>query len=140
MSDWLTATVSNKLNGAEIFQGTYSINGTNADLIVDGRIIQCYVDENRANSVYGFIMQNFCNRQYDRSKAEPIFNDIRKSVLNKYDSGTERSLLLRHGKTQSFSETSYPFAVSFSSLVDTLANVKIERRILEFFGGKRDLF
>ena len=29
LSDWLTATVTNKLNGAEIFQGTYPINGTN---------------------------------------------------------------------------------------------------------------
>ncbi|HBM6006221.1 TPA: hypothetical protein LY548_002693, partial [Enterococcus faecium] len=87
LSDWLTATVSNKLNGAEIFQGTYSINGTNADLIVEGRIIQCYVDENRAKQrLRIYYAKTSVIGNTIEVKAEPIFNDIRKSVLNKYDS------------------------------------------------------
>ena len=139
LSDWLTATVSNKLNGAEIFQGTYPISGTNADLIIEGRIIQCYVDENRAKqrlriyyaktSVIGNMIE---------VKAEPIFNDIRKSVLNKYDSGTEKITATQAWQNAKvLAKPAIPSQFSFSSLVDTLANVKIEKaNFLEFFGGK----
>ncbi|MDV4675654.1 phage tail protein [Enterococcus faecium] len=139
LSDWLTATVSNKLNGAEIFQGTYPISGTNADLIVEGRIIQCYVDENRAKQrLRIYYAKTSVIGNTIEVKAEPIFNDIRKSVLNKYDSGTEKitaSQAWQNAKV--LAKPAIPSQFSFSSLVDTLANVKIEKaNFLEFFGGK----
>ena len=139
LSDWLTATVSNKLNGAVIFQGTYPISGTNADLIVEGRIIQCYVDENRAKQrLRIYYAKTSVIGNTIEVKAEPIFNDIRKSVLNKYDSGTEKitaSQAWQNAKT--LAKPVIPSQFSFSSLVDTLANVKIEKaNFLEFFGGK----
>ncbi|EHS1287191.1 hypothetical protein G3253_00075 [Enterococcus faecium] len=139
LSDWLTATVSNKLNGAEIFQGTYPISGTNADLILEGRIIQCYVDENRAKQrLRIYYAKTSVIGNTIEVKAEPIFNDIRKSVLNKYDSGTEKitaSQAWQNAKT--LAKPAIPSQFSFSSLVDTLANVKIEKaNFLEFFGGK----
>ncbi|HAQ5600951.1 TPA: hypothetical protein IX012_002756 [Enterococcus faecium] len=139
LSDWLTATVSNKLNGAEIFQGTYSINGTNADLIVDGRIIQCYVDENRAKQrLRIYYAKTSVIGNTIEVKAEPIFNDIRKSVLNKYDSGTEKITATQAWQNAKvLAKPAIPSQFSFSSLVDTLANVKIEKaNFLEFFGGK----
>lgn len=139
LSDWLTATVSNKLNGAEIFQGTYSINGTNADLIVEGRIIQCYVDENRAKQrLRIYYAKTSVIGNTIEVKAEPIFNDIRKSVLNKYDSGTEKITATQAWQNaKALAKPAIPSQFSFSSLVDTLANVKIEKaNFLEFFGGK----
>ncbi len=139
LSDWLTATVSNKLNGAEIFQGTYSINGTNADLIVEGRIIQCYVDENRAKQrLRIYYAKTSVTGNTIEVKAEPIFNDIRKSVLNKYDSGTEKITATQAWQNAKvLAKPAIPSQFSFSSLVDTLANVKIEKaNFLEFFGGK----
>lgn len=139
LSDWLTATVSNKLNGAEIFQGTYPISGTNADLIVEGRIIQCYVDENRAKQrLRIYYAKTSVIGNTIEVKAEPIFNDIRKSVLNKYDSGTEK-ITAAHAwqNAKTLAKPAIPSQFSFSSLVDTLANVKIEKaNFLEFFGGK----
>ncbi|EOG07389.1 phage tail spike protein [Enterococcus faecium] len=139
LSDWLTATVSNKLNGAEIFQGTYPISGTNADLIIEGRIIQCYVDENRAKQrlrIY-YAKASVIGNTIE-VKAEPIFNDIRKSVLNKYDSGTEKITATQAWQNAKvLAKPAIPSQFSFSSLVDTLANVKIEKaNFLEFFGGK----
>lgn len=139
LSDWLTAAVSNKLNGAEIFQGTYSINGTNADLIVEGRIIQCYVDENRAKQrLRIYYAKTSVIGNTIEVKAEPIFNDIRKSVLNKYDSGTEKITATQAWQNAKvLAKPAIPSQFSFSSLVDTLANVKIEKaNFLEFFGGK----
>ncbi|WP_317909981.1 phage tail spike protein [Enterococcus faecium] len=139
LSDWLTATVSNKLNGAEIFQGTYPISGTNADLIVDGRIIQCYVDENRAKQrLRIYYAKTSVIGNTIEVKAEPIFNDIRKSVLNKYDSGTEKITATQAWQNAKvLAKPAIPSQFSFSSLVDTLANVKIEKaNFLEFFGGK----
>ncbi|WP_422698945.1 phage tail spike protein [Enterococcus durans] len=139
LSDWLTATVSNKLNGAEIFQGTYPISGTNADLIIEGRIIQCYVDENRAKQrLRIYYAKTSVIGNTIEVKAEPIFNDIRKSVLNKYDSGTGKitaSQAWQNAKV--LVKPVIPSQFSFISLVDTLANVKIEKaNFLEFFGGK----
>lgn len=139
LSDWLTATVSNKLNGAEIFQGTYPISGTNADLIIEGRIIQCYVDENRAKQrLRIYYAKTSVIGNTIEVKAEPIFNDIRKSVLNKYDSGTGKitaSQAWQNAKV--LAKPVIPSQFSFISLVDTLANVKIEKvNFLEFFGGK----
>ncbi|HAQ4398225.1 TPA: phage tail spike protein [Enterococcus faecium] len=139
LSDWLTATVSNKLNGAEIFQGTYPISGTNADLIVEGRIIQCYVDENRAKQrLRIYYAKTSVTGNTIEVKAEPIFNDIRKSVLNKYDSGTEKITATQAWQNAKvLAKPAIPSQFSFSSLVDTLANVKIEKaNFLEFFGGK----
>lgn len=139
LSDWLTATVSNKLNGAEIFQGTYPISGTNADLIIDGRIIQCYVDENRAKQrLRIYYAKTSAIGNTIEVKAEPIFNDIRKSVLNKYDSGTEKINATQTWKNAKvLAKPAIPSQFSFSSLVDTLANMKIEKaNFLEFFGGK----
>ncbi|HFD0870822.1 phage tail spike protein [Enterococcus faecium] len=139
LSDWLTATVSNKLNGAEIFQGTYPISGTNADLIVEGRIIQCYVDENRAKQrLRIYYAKTSVIGNTIEVKAEPIFNDIRKSVLNKYDSGTEKITATQAWQNaKTLAKPIIPSQFSFSSLVDTLANVKIEKaNFLEFFGGK----
>lgn len=139
LSDWLTATVSNKLNGAEIFQGTYPISGTNADLIVEGRIIQCYVDENRAKQrLRIYYAKTSVIGNTIEVKAEPIFNDIRKSVLNKYDSGTEKITATQAWQnSKALAKPAIPSQFSFSSLVDTLANVKIEKaNFLEFFGGK----
>ncbi|EOS7878455.1 phage tail protein [Enterococcus hirae] len=139
LSDWLTATVSNKLNGAEIFQGTYPISGTNADLIIDGRIIQCYVDENRAKQrLRIYYAKTSAIGHTIEVKAEPIFNDIRKSVLNKYDSGTEKiNATQAWQNAKVLAKPAIPSQVSFSSLVDTLANMKIEKaNFLEFFGGK----
>ncbi|HAR1694246.1 TPA: hypothetical protein IZ451_002944, partial [Enterococcus faecium] len=139
LSDWLTATVSNKLNGAEIFQGTYSINGTNADLIIEGRIIQCYVDENRAKQrLRIYYAKTSVIGNTIEVKAEPIFNDIRKSVLNKYDSGTEKITAAQAWQNaKALAKPVIPSQFSFTSLVDTLANVKIEKaNFLEFFGGK----
>ena len=139
LSDWLTATVSNKLNGAEIFQGTYPISGTNADLIVEGRIIQCYVDENRARQrLRIYYAKTSAIGNTIEVKAEPIFNDIRKSVLNKYDSGTEKITATQAWQNAKIlAKPAIPSQFSFSSLVDTLANVKIEKaNFLEFFGGK----
>ncbi|KST45917.1 phage tail spike protein [Enterococcus faecium] len=139
LSDWLTATVSNKLNGAEIFQGTYPISGTNADLIVEGRIIQCYVDENRAKQrLRIYYAKTSVIGNTIEVKAEPIFNDIRKSVLNKYDSGTEKITAAQAWQNaKTLAKPAIPSQFSFSSLVDTLANVKIEKaNFLEFFGGK----
>ncbi|OTO55461.1 phage minor structural protein [Enterococcus faecium] len=139
LSDWLTATVSNKLNGAEIFQGTYPISGTNADLIVEGRIIQCYVDENRAKQrLRIYYAKTSVIGNTIEVKAEPIFNDIRKSVLNKYDSGTEKITATQAWQNaKTLAKPVIPSQFSFSSLVDTLANVKIEKaNFLEFFGGK----
>ncbi|PQF23196.1 phage tail spike protein [Enterococcus faecium] len=139
LSDWLTATVSNKLNGAEIFQGTYPISGTNADLIVEGRIIQCYVDENRARQrLRIYYAKTSAIENTIEVKAEPIFNDIRKSVLNKYDSGTEKITATQAWQNAKIlAKPAIPSQFSFSSLVDTLANVKIEKaNFLEFFGGK----
>lgn len=139
LSDWLTATVSNKLNGAEIFQGTYPISGTNADLIVEGRIIQCYVDENRAKQrLRIYYAKTSVIGNTIEVKAEPIFNDIRKSVLNKYDSGTEKITATQAWQNaKALAKPAIPSQFSFSSLVDTLANVKIEKaNFLEFFGGK----
>ena len=139
LSDWLTATVSNKLNGAEIFQGTYPISGTNADLIIDGRIIQCYVDENRAKQrLRIYYAKTSAIGNTIEVKAEPIFNDIRKSVLNKYDSGTEKINATQTWKNAKvLAKPAIPSQFSFSSLVDTFANVKIEKaNFLEFFGGK----
>ncbi|EME5971873.1 phage tail protein [Enterococcus faecium] len=139
LSDWLTATVSNKLNGAEIFQGTYPISGTNADLIVEGRIIQCYVDENRAKQrLRIYYAKTSVIGNTIEVKAEPIFNDIRKSVLNKYDSGTEKITATQAWQNAKvLAKPAIPSQFSFSSLVDTLANVKIEKaNFLEFFGGK----
>ncbi|WP_270286197.1 phage tail spike protein [Enterococcus lactis] len=139
LSDWLTATVSNKLNGAEIFQGTYPISGTNADLIVEGRIIQCYVDENRAKQrLRIYYAKTSAIENTIEVKAEPIFNDIRKSVLNKYDSGTEKITATQAWQNaKTLAKPVIPSQFSFSSLVDTLANVKIEKaNFLEFFGGK----
>ena len=139
LSDWLTATVSNKLNGAEIFQGTYPISGTNADLIVEGRIIQCYVDENRAKQrLRIYYAKTSVIGNTIEVKAEPIFNDIRKSVLNKYDSGTEKITATQAWQNaKALAKPAIPPQFSFSSLVDTLANVKIEKaNFLEFFGGK----
>ncbi|MFF6094859.1 hypothetical protein V7F91_14195, partial [Enterococcus faecium] len=128
LSDWLTATVSNKLNGAEIFQGTYPISGTNADLIVEGRIIQCYVDENRAKQrLRIYYAKTSVIGNTIEVKAEPIFNDIRKSVLNKYDSGTEKITATQAWQNaKALAKPAIPSQFSFSSLVDTLANVKIE--------------
>ncbi|MGF7282866.1 phage tail protein [Enterococcus faecium] len=139
LSDWLTATVSNKLNGAEIFQGTYPISGTNADLIVEGRIIQCYVDENRAKQrLRIYYAKTSVIGNTIEVKAEPIFNDIRKSVLNKYDSGTEKITATQAWQNAKvLAKPVIPSHFSFTSLVDTLANVKIEKaNFLEFFGGK----
>ena len=139
LSDWLTATVSNKLNGAEIFQGTYPISGTNADLIVEGRIIQCYVDENRAKQrLRIYYAKTSVIGNTIEVKAEPFFNDIRKSVLNKYDSGTEKITATQAWQNAKvLAKPAIPSQFSFSSLVDTLANVKIEKaNFLEFFGGK----
>ena len=139
LSDWLTATVSNKLNGAEIFQGTYPISGTNADLIIEGRIIQCYVDENRAKQrLRIYYAKTSVIGNTIEVKAEPIFNDIRKSVLNKYDSGTEKITAAQAWQNAKvLAKPAIPSQFSFSSLVDTLANVKIEKaNFLEFFGGK----
>ncbi|MEY8305466.1 phage tail spike protein [Enterococcus faecium] len=139
LSDWLTATVSNKLNGAEIFQGTYPISGTNADLIVEGRIIQCYVDENRAKQrLRIYYAKTSVIGNTIEVKSEPIFNDIRKSVLNKYDSGTEKITATQAWQNAKvLAKPAIPSQFSFSSLVDTLANVKIEKaNFLEFFGGK----
>lgn len=139
LSDWLTATVSNKLNGAEIFQGTYPISGTNADLIVEGRIIQCYVDENRAKQrLRIYYAKTSVIGNTIEVKAEPIFNDIRKSVLNKYDSGTEKITASQAWQNAKIlAKPAIPSQFSFSSLVDMLANVKIEKaNFLEFFGGK----
>lgn len=139
LSDWLTATVSNKLNGAEIFQGTYPISGTNADLIIEGRIIQCYVDENRAKQrLRIYYAKTSVIGNTIEVKAEPIFNDIRKSVLNKYDSGTEKITAIQAWQNaKTLAKPAIPSQFSFSSLVDTLANVKIEKaNFLEFFGGK----
>lgn len=139
LSDWLTATVSNKLNEAEIFQGTYPISGTNADLIVEGRIIQCYVDENRAKQrLRIYYAKTSVIGNTIEVKAEPIFNDIRKSVLNKYDSGTEKITATQAWQNAKvLAKPAIPSQFSFSSLVDTLANVKIEKaNFLEFFGGK----
>lgn len=139
LSDWLTSTVSNKLNGAEIFQGTYPISGTNADLIVEGRIIQCYVDENRAKQrLRIYYAKTSVIGNTIEVKAEPIFNDIRKSVLNKYDSGTEKITATQAWQNaKALAKPAIPSQFSFSSLVDTLANVKIEKaNFLEFFGGK----
>ncbi|MGT4665403.1 phage tail spike protein [Enterococcus hirae] len=139
LSDWLTATVSNKLNGAEIFQGTYPISGTNADLIIDGRIIQCYVDENRAKQrLRIYYAKTSAIGNTIEVKAEPIFNDIRKSVLNKYDSGTEKiNATQAWQNAKVLVKPAIPSQFSFSSLVDTLANMKIEKaNFLEFFGGK----
>lgn len=139
LSDWLTATVSNKLNGAEIFQGTYPISGTNADLIVEGRIIQCYVDENRAKQrLRIYYAKTSVIGNTIEVKAEPIFNDVRKSVLNKYDSGTEKITATQAWQNaKALAKPAIPSQFSFSSLVDTLANVKIEKaNFLEFFGGK----
>ncbi|EPM8082594.1 phage tail spike protein [Enterococcus faecium] len=139
LSDWLTATVSNKLNGAEIFQGTYPISGTNADLIIEGRIIQCYVDENRAKQrLRIYYAKTSVIGNTIEVKAEPIFNDIRKSVLNKYDSGTEKITATQTWQNaKALAKPAIPSQFSFSSLVDTLANVKIEKaNFLEFFGGK----
>lgn len=139
LSDWLTATVSNKLNGAEIFQGTYPISGTNADLIIDGRIIQCYVDENRAKQrLRIYYAKTSAIGNTIEVKAEPIFNDIRKSVLNKYDSGTEKiNATQAWQNAKVLAKPAIPSQFSFSSLVDTFANVKIEKaNFLEFFGGK----
>lgn len=139
LSDWLTATVSNKLNGAEIFQGTYPISGTNADLIIEGRIIQCYVDENRAKQrLRIYYAKTSVIGNTIEVKAEPIFNDIRKSVLNKYDSGTEKITATQAWQNaKALAKPAIPSQFSFSSLVDTLANVKIEKaNFLEFFGGK----
>ncbi|MFN6748013.1 phage tail spike protein [Enterococcus faecium] len=139
LSDWLTATVSNKLNGAEIFQGTYPISGTNADLIIEGRIIQCYVDENRAKQrLRIYYAKTSVIGNTIEVKAEPIFNDIRKSVLNKYDSGTEKITATQAWQNAKvLAKPAIPSQFSFSSLVDTLANVKIEKaNFLEFFGGK----
>lgn len=139
LSDWLTATVSNKLNGAEIFQGTYPISGTNADLIIDGRIIQCYVDENRAKQrLRIYYAKTSAIGHTIEVKAEPIFNDIRKSVLNKYDSGTEKiNATQAWQNAKVLAKPAIPSQFSFSSLVDTLANMKIEKaNFLEFFGGK----
>lgn len=139
LSDWLTATVSNKLNGAEIFQGTYPISGTNADLIIEGRIIQCYVDENRAKQrLRIYYAKTSVIGNTIEVKAEPIFNDIRKSVLNKYDSGTEKITATQAWQNaKTLAKPAIPSQFSFSSLVDTLANVKIEKaNFLEFFGGK----
>ncbi len=139
LSDWLTATVSNKLNGAEIFQGTYPISGTNADLIVEGRIIQCYVDENRAKQrLRIYYAKTSVIGNTIEVKAEPIFNDIRKSVLNKYDSGTEKITATQAWQNaKALAKPAIPSQFSFSSLVDMLANVKIEKaNFLEFFGGK----
>lgn len=139
LSDWLTATVSNKLNGAEIFQGTYPISGTNADLIIEGRIIQCYVDENRAKQrLRIYYAKTSVIGNTIEVKAEPIFNDIRKSVLNKYDSGTEKITAAQAWQNaKALAKPVIPSQFSFTSLVDTLANVKIEKaNFLEFFGGK----
>ncbi|EGP4726631.1 phage tail protein [Enterococcus faecium] len=139
LSDWLAATVSNKLNGAEIFQGTYPISGTNADFIVEGRIIQCYVDENRAKQrLRIYYAKTSVTGNTIEVKAEPIFNDIRKSVLNKYDSGTEKITATQAWQNAKvLAKPAIPSQFSFSSLVDTLANVKIEKaNFLEFFGGK----
>ncbi|EJC3726514.1 phage tail protein [Enterococcus faecium] len=139
LSDWLASTVSNKLNGAEIFQGTYPISGTNADLIVEGRIIQCYVDENRAKQrLRIYYAKTSVTGNTIEVKAEPIFNDIRKSVLNKYDSGTEKITATQAWQNAKvLAKPAIPSQFSFSSLVDTLANVKIEKaNFLEFFGGK----
>lgn len=139
LSDWLTATVSNKLNGAEIFQGTYPISGTNADLIIEGRIIQCYVDENRAKQrLRIYYAKTSVIGNTIEVKAEPIFNDIRKSVLNKYDSGTEKITATQAWQNaKALAKLVIPSQFSFTSLVDTLANVKIEKaNFLEFFGGK----
>lgn len=139
LSDWLTATVSNKLNGAEIFQGIYPISGTNADLIIEGRIIQCYVDENRAKQrLRIYYAKTSVMGNTIEVKAEPIFNDIRKSVLNKYDSGTEKITATQVWQNaKALAKPAIPSQFSFSSLVDTLANVKIEKaNFLEFFGGK----
>lgn len=139
LSDWLTATVSNKLNGAEIFQGTYPISGTNADLIIDGRIIQCYVDENRAKQrLRIYYAKTSAIGNTIEVKAEPIFNDIRKSVLNKYDSGTEKiNATQAWQNAKVLAKPAIPSQFSFSSLVDTFANMKIEKaNFLEFFGGK----
>ncbi|WP_438724381.1 phage tail spike protein [Enterococcus hirae] len=139
LSDWLTATVSNKLNGAEIFQGTYPISGTNVDLIIDGRIIQCYVDENRAKQrLRIYYAKTSAIGNTIEVKAEPIFNDIRKSVLNKYDSGTEKiNATQAWQNAKVLAKPAIPSQFSFSSLVDTLANMKIEKaNFLEFFGGK----
>ncbi|MVY20732.1 hypothetical protein GP919_23525, partial [Escherichia coli] len=71
-------------------------------------------------------------------KAEPIFNDIRKSVLNKYDSGTEKiNATQAWQNAKVLAKPAIPSQFSFSSLVDTFANVKIEKaNFLEFFGGK----
>lgn len=139
LSDWLTATVSNKLNGAEIFQGTYPISGTNADLIIDGRIIQCYVDENRAKQrLRIYYAKTSAIGNTIEVKAEPIFNDIRKSVLNKYDSGTEKiNATQAWQNAKVLAKPAIPSQFSFSSLVGTFANMKIEKaNFLEFFGGK----
>lgn len=139
LSDWLIATVSNKLNGAEIFQGTYPISGTNADLIIEGRIIQCYVDENRAKQrLRIYYAKTSVIGNTIEVKAEPIFNDIRKSVLNKYDSGTEKITASQAWQNaKALAKPAIPSQFSFSSLVDTLASVKIEKaNFLEFFGGK----
>lgn len=139
LSDWFTAEVNSKLNGAEIFEGAYPLNGVNADLIQEERIIQCYVDENREKQrlrIYYAKTSVVDNRI--EVKAEPIFNDIRKSVIKKYDSGTSKiTASVAWENAKKLAKPAIPSQFNFSSLVDTNAAVKIEKaNFLEFFGGK----
>lgn len=139
LSDWFIAKVSSKLNGAEIFEGAYPLNGVNADLIQEERIIQCYVDENREKQrlrIYYAKTSVVDNRI--EVKAEPIFNDIRKSVIKKYDSGTSKiTASVAWENAKKLAKPAIPSQFNFSSLVDTNAAVKIEKaNFLEFFGGK----
>ena len=139
LPDFLEATVNAKLNGALFFKGIYPLNGVNSEYLVDQNILQMFVDESRPRQRMRIYLTE--TNPIDNTitvEAEPIFNDIRRSVVNLYDTVTTTVTAQQaFNAAKQLAKPTVSPNFKFTSLVDTLTTVKIEKaNMLEFFGGK----
>ena len=139
LPDFLEATVSAKLNGALFFKGTYPVNGFNSQYLVDQNILQMFVDETRPRQRMRIYLTE--TNPIDNTitvEAEPIFNDIRRSVVNLYDTGTSSVTAQQaFNVAKQLAKPTISTRFTFNSTVSTTTPVKIEKaNMLEFFGGK----
>lgn len=139
LPDFLEATVSAKLNGALFFKGTYPVNGVNSQYLVDQNILQMFVDETRPRQRMRIYLTE--TNPIDNTitvEAEPIFNDIRRSVVNLYDTGTSSVTAQQaFNVAKQLAKPTISTRFTFNSTVSTTTPVKIEKaNMLEFFGGK----
>lgn len=138
LSDLLKGVVHAKLNGELYFEGTYPAKAPLADKISERNIIQCYVDENKARQLLRiYNVQKSMLSNLIEFKAEPIWNDTRKHVINKWDSSVANTAQASFNGAKQQVKPAWDNRFTFHSSVSTLARQVIEKaNILEFFGGK----